>query len=91
VQIKKLVKQRVTVMLLTFQILNHRCFVKYSTSNRRRFMGQNSGWFNLADIENVLFFIVFVRFVILALRYNLKTSFYITCIGLLLDTYGTNI
>lgn len=36
----------------------------------------------LADIENVLFFILFVRFVILALRYNLKTSFYITCIGL---------
>jgi hypothetical protein len=45
----------------------------------------------LADIENVLFFIVFVRFVILALRYNLKTSFYITCIGLLQGTYGTNI
>lgn len=36
----------------------------------------------LADIENVLFFILFVRFVILTLRYNLKTSFYITCIGL---------
>ena len=36
----------------------------------------------LADIENVLFFILFVRFIILALRYNLKTSFYITCIGL---------
>jgi hypothetical protein len=36
----------------------------------------------LADIENVLFFILFVRFVILAFRYNLKTSFYITCIGL---------
>ena len=36
----------------------------------------------LADIENVLFFILFVRFVILATRYNLKTSFYITCIGL---------
>ena len=36
----------------------------------------------LADIENVLFFILFIRFVILALRYNLKTSFYITCIGL---------
>jgi hypothetical protein len=36
----------------------------------------------LADIENILFFILFVRFVILALRYNLKTSFYITCIGL---------
>ena len=36
----------------------------------------------LADIENVLFFILFVRFLILAVRYNLKTSFYITCIGL---------
>jgi len=36
----------------------------------------------LADIENVLFFILFVRFIILAVRYNLKTSFYITCIGL---------
>ena len=36
----------------------------------------------LADIENLLFFILFVRFVILVFRYNLKTSFYITCIGL---------
>jgi hypothetical protein len=36
----------------------------------------------LADIENALFFILFIRFVILAIRYNLKTSFYITCIGL---------
>jgi len=36
----------------------------------------------LADIENVLFFVLFIRFVILAFRYNLKTSFYITCIGL---------
>jgi hypothetical protein len=36
----------------------------------------------LADIENVLFFILFIRFVILVFRYNLKTSFYITCIGL---------
>ena len=36
----------------------------------------------LADIENVLFFILFARFIILATRYNLKTSFYITCIGL---------
>ena len=36
----------------------------------------------LADIENVLFFILFIRFVIIALRYNLKTSLYITCIGL---------
>ena len=36
----------------------------------------------LSDIENVLFFILFIRFVILAIRYNLKTSFYITCIGI---------
>jgi len=36
----------------------------------------------LADIENVLFFVLFLRFIILAIRYNLKTSFYITCIGL---------
>ena len=37
---------------------------------------------SLAEIENVLIFILFVRFLILAIRYNLKTSFYITCIGL---------
>jgi len=36
----------------------------------------------LTDIENILFFLVFLRFIILAVRYNLKTSFYITCIGL---------
>ena len=36
----------------------------------------------LSDIENVLFFILFIRFLILAIKYNLKTSFYITCIGL---------
>ena len=36
----------------------------------------------IADIENTLFFILFVRFIILAIRYNLKTSFLITCIGL---------
>jgi hypothetical protein len=36
----------------------------------------------LADIENILLGILFIRFVILVFRYNLKTSFYITCIGL---------
>ena len=36
----------------------------------------------IEDIENTLFFILFVRFIILAIRYNLKTSFYITSIGL---------
>lgn len=35
----------------------------------------------LTDIENALFLILFIRFAILAIRYNLKTSFYITCIG----------
>jgi len=34
----------------------------------------------LANIESILFFILFIRFVILAIKYNLKTSFYITCI-----------
>ena len=36
----------------------------------------------LADIETVLFFMLFFRFILLAIRYNLKTSFYITCIGI---------
>jgi len=36
----------------------------------------------LADIENLLFFILFIRFIILTIRYNLKTSFIITFIGL---------
>ena len=36
----------------------------------------------LADIENILFFILFIRFIILTIRYNLKTSFIITGIGL---------
>lgn len=48
----------------------------------------NNFWFKvqngltIADIENALFFLMFVRFIVLTLRYNLKTSFYITCIGL---------
>jgi Uncharacterised protein family len=37
---------------------------------------------SLSDIENALFFMVCLRFLILSIRYNLKTSFYITCIGL---------
>lgn len=36
----------------------------------------------LADIENAIFFLLFLRFIILIFRYNLKTSVYITCIGL---------
>jgi hypothetical protein len=37
----------------------------------------------LADIEFALFFIIFVRFIILAIKYNLKTSFLITMVGIL--------
>ena len=36
----------------------------------------------LSDIEGCIIFILFIRFILLAIRYNLKTSFYITCIGL---------
>ena len=36
---------------------------------------------NIVNIENILIFILFIRFLILAIRYNLKTSFYITCIS----------
>ena len=36
----------------------------------------------LAEIENILFFILLIRFLALAVRYNVKTSFYITCITL---------
>lgn len=36
----------------------------------------------LSDIESSLFFILVIRFLILTIRYNLKSSFYITCIGL---------
>lgn len=35
---------------------------------------------SLAEIESTIFFILFVRFVSLAIKYNLKTSFSITCI-----------
>lgn len=36
----------------------------------------------LSDIETILFFILFIRFIVLTIRFNLKTSFYISCIGL---------
>lgn len=37
---------------------------------------------SMDDIENILFFLLFIRFLILSIRYNLKTSFYISCIAL---------
>ena len=36
----------------------------------------------LADIESIIFFLLFLRFIVLIFRYNFKTSFYITVIGL---------
>ena len=36
----------------------------------------------IEDIEIISFFILFIRFLILIIKYNLKTSFYITCIGM---------
>lgn len=36
----------------------------------------------LIDIENIILVLLAIRFVILAIRYNIKTSFYICCIGL---------
>lgn len=36
---------------------------------------------HITDIENFLFLILLIRFFILSIKYNLKTSFYITCIA----------
>jgi Uncharacterised protein family len=58
------------VSLKTFQLLIEGLWLKIQDG------------LTLADIENLLFFILFIRFIVLAIRYNLKTSFYITCIGL---------
>ena len=37
---------------------------------------------SLVDIENICLFITFIRFIFLAIKYNIKTSFYICCISL---------
>lgn len=58
------------VSLDTFKIILQSLWDKYSSG------------LSLADIEEILFVIAFIRFVILALKYNVKTSFYITCIGI---------
>lgn len=39
------------------------------------------GGLGLVDIENIIFFITFIRFLTLAIKYNIKTSFYISCIS----------
>jgi hypothetical protein len=47
----------------------------------RLWKGAQSG-LQLSDIEYIIFFFIFIRFVILIFRYNIKTSTYITCIGM---------
>lgn len=37
---------------------------------------------SLVDIENICLFITFIRFIVLAVKYNVKTAFYICCISL---------
>ena len=41
---------------------------------------------SLVDIENICLFITFIRFIILAVKYNIKTSFYICSISLFAAT-----
>ena len=47
------------------------------------FIEQYQSGLGLIDIENILLFITFIRFIILASQYNIKTSLYISCISLL--------
>lgn len=42
------------------------------------------------DLKTFLFFALFFRFLFLAIRYNLKTSFIITCIGLVAGYFWFN-
>jgi hypothetical protein len=44
---------------------------------------QYQGGLGLIEIENLLLFITFIRFIILANRYNIKTSFYISSVSLI--------
>ena len=54
----------------------------FGTENPTTTWAKMQNGFTLKELENVIFFILFIRFVILVFRYNLKTSFYITCIGI---------
>lgn len=70
----------------TSRALNHSFHLNLSintlSSLMESFWNKFQDGLTIVDIENSLFFILFVRFIILAIRYNLKTSFYITSIGL---------
>jgi|TARA_B100001142_G_scaffold314543_1_gene352164 hypothetical protein len=37
---------------------------------------------SLVDIENICLFLTLIRFIVLAIKYNIKTSFYICCISI---------
>jgi hypothetical protein len=41
----------------------------------------SNGGLSLTDIENIILFMAFIRFIILVLRFNLRTGFLITCVG----------
>ena len=49
----------------------------------RDLLERYQGGLGLIDIENVIFFITFIRFLTLAIKYNIKTSFYISCISVI--------
>lgn len=46
------------------------------------FLDYSKNGLSLVDIENICLFITFIRFIFLAIKYNIKTSFYICCISL---------
>jgi hypothetical protein len=49
----------------------------------RDLLERYQGGLGLIDIENIIFFITFIRFLTLAIKYNIKTSFYISCISVI--------
>ena len=49
----------------------------------RDLLERYQGGLGLIDIENIIFFITFIRFLTLAIKYNVKTSFYISCISVI--------
>ena len=49
----------------------------------RDILERYQGGLGLIDLENIIFFITFIRFLILAIKYNIKTSFYISIISVI--------
>ena len=73
-------------MIYDFAISNVETSTEISLTTFRLILeglwGKIQSGLTISEIEHVIFFIIFIRFIVLTLRYNLKTSFYITCIGL---------